>query len=106
LDGKEKWTAYKFTKSVYDIWMPAHFKKLCSAIDAIPPDIHFEVSEESDLQFPSSSGLSQGLESHHLSEPGATDDDELRLLDPQEVTPETSVTQTSKQATFKKPKKR
>ena len=22
LDGKDKWTAYKFTKSVYDIWMP------------------------------------------------------------------------------------
>ena len=56
--------------------------------------------------FPSASGLSQGLESHHLSESGATDDDELRLLDPQEVTPGTSVTQTSEQATFKKPKKR
>ena len=105
-DGREKWTAYKFTKSVYDTWMPGHFKKLCSAIDAIPPDIHFEVSQESELQFPSSSGLSQGLESHHLSESGATGDDELRLLDTQEVTPETSVTQTSEQATFKKPKKR
>lgn len=106
LDGKEKWTAYKFTKSVYDTWMPIHFKRLCSAIDAIPPDIHFEVSEESELQFPSSSGLSQGLESHHLSDSGAIVDDELRLLDPQEVTPETSVTQPSEQATFKKPKKR
>ncbi|KAK5253999.1 hypothetical protein LTR40_011058 [Exophiala xenobiotica] len=105
-DGREKWTAYKFTKSVYDTWMPGHFKKLCSAIDAIPPDIHFEVSQESELQFPSSSGLSQGLESHHLSDSGATGDDELRLLDTQEVTPETSVTQTSEQATFKKPKKR
>ncbi|KAK5310763.1 hypothetical protein LTR93_011949 [Exophiala xenobiotica] len=106
LDGKEKWTAYKFTKNVYDTWMPAHFKNLCSAIDAIPPNIHFELSEESDLQFPSSSGLSQGLESHHLSESGATGDDELSLLDPQEVTPETSVSKTSEQATFKKPKKR
>ncbi|KAK5561981.1 hypothetical protein LTR43_012424, partial [Exophiala xenobiotica] len=89
-DGREKWTAYKFTKSVYDTWMPGHFKKLCSAIDAIPPDIHFEVSQESELQFPSSSGLSQGLESHNLSDSGATGDDELRLLDTQEVTPETS----------------
>jgi hypothetical protein len=106
LDGKEKWTPYKFTKSVYNTWMPAHFKRLCSAIDAIPPDIHFEVSEESELQFPSSSGLSQGLESHHLSESVATDDDELRPQDPQEVTPDTSVTQLSEQATFKKPKKR
>lgn len=58
--------------------------------------VHFEVSEESDLQFPSPSGLSQGLESHHLSDSGATGEDELKLLDPQEVTPETSV----------KPKKR
>jgi hypothetical protein len=106
LDGKERWTAYKFTKSVYDTWMPAHCKRLCSAIDVIPPDIHFELSEESDLRFPSSSGLSQGLESHQLSESGATGDDELSLLDPQEVTPETSVTQTMEQATFKKPKKR
>jgi hypothetical protein len=22
LDGKEKWTAYKFTRSVYDVFMP------------------------------------------------------------------------------------
>ncbi|KAL2384413.1 hypothetical protein RJZ90_002013 [Blastomyces dermatitidis] len=27
LDGKEKWTAYKFTNNVYDIWMPTHLKK-------------------------------------------------------------------------------
>ncbi|KAL2410554.1 hypothetical protein ABEF91_000161 [Exophiala dermatitidis] len=106
LDGKEKWSAYKFTKNVYDTWMPAHFKRLCTAIDGIPPDIHFEVSEESDLQFPSSSGLSQGLESHHLSDLETTGDEELRLLDPQEVTPGTSVSKTSEQATFKKPKKR
>jgi hypothetical protein len=106
LDGKEKWTAYKFTKSVYDTWMPAHFERLCSVIDAIPPDIHFGLSEESDLQFPSSSGLSQGLESHHLSDSGATGDDELSFLDPEKVTPETSVSKTSEQATFKKPKKR
>merc|ERR1711939_658333 len=106
LDGKEKWTAYKFTKSVYDTWMPAHFERLCSVIDAIPPDIHFGLSEESDPQFPSSSGLSQGLESHHLSDSGATGDDELSFLDPEKVTPETSVSKTSEQATFKKPKKR
>jgi hypothetical protein len=33
LDGKEKWTAYKFTKNVYDVWMLAHFKRICSIID-------------------------------------------------------------------------
>ncbi|MCJ1386406.1 hypothetical protein MMC17_009532 [Xylographa soralifera] len=43
VDGKDKWTAYKFTKNVYDIWMPDHYKLICSAIDDIPPDINFEV---------------------------------------------------------------
>ncbi|PVH70477.1 hypothetical protein DL98DRAFT_564149 [Cadophora sp. DSE1049] len=65
LDGKEKWTAYKFTKNVYDIWMPTHFKRICSVIDMLPPDLDFEVSEQSE---PRESGLSQGLESHHLSD--------------------------------------
>jgi hypothetical protein len=26
LDGKEKWTAYKFTKNIYDIWVPIQFQ--------------------------------------------------------------------------------
>lgn len=106
LDGKEKWTAYKFTKGVYNTWMPAHLENLCSAIDAIPLDVQFEVSEDFELQFPSSSGLSQGLESQRLSESGATGSDELNLLDPQDATPETSVAEPSEQAIFKKPKKR
>lgn len=33
LDGKEKWTAYRFTKNVYNTWMPKHFENICSAID-------------------------------------------------------------------------
>ncbi|KAF8860190.1 hypothetical protein BDZ45DRAFT_538612, partial [Acephala macrosclerotiorum] len=39
LDRKEKWTAYKFTKNVYDTWMPADFERLCTAIDKIPADL-------------------------------------------------------------------
>jgi hypothetical protein len=73
LDGKEKWTAYKFTKNVYDIWMPDHFKNICSVIDTLPPDIHFEISQQSESR---ESGLSPGLESHHLSDdslPGKAD---------------------------------
>jgi hypothetical protein len=101
--GKEKWTAYKFTASVYNIWMPAHFKRICSAIDAIPSDLHFEVSEESELQFPSSSGLSAGVGSQYLSSDSGTTDRGSRG-----ATAETSVsaTQTPAEATFKKPKKR
>ncbi|TID24272.1 hypothetical protein E6O75_ATG02637 [Venturia nashicola] len=43
LDGKEKWTTYKFTKSVYDTWMPTHFERICSAIDELPSGVHFDV---------------------------------------------------------------
>ena len=44
-DGKEKWTSYRFIKNVYDIWMPAHFKRICSVIDELPSEVNFEVSE-------------------------------------------------------------
>ncbi|KJZ70771.1 hypothetical protein HIM_09855 [Hirsutella minnesotensis 3608] len=62
LDGKDKWTAYRFTKNVYDIWMPEHFKKICSAIDQLPSDLDFNVPALAET------GLSQSLESHGLSE--------------------------------------
>jgi primosomal protein N'' len=44
LDGKDKWTAYKFTKNLYDVWMPTHIKRIRSAIDDLPSGITFEVS--------------------------------------------------------------
>ncbi|KJZ69180.1 hypothetical protein HIM_11433 [Hirsutella minnesotensis 3608] len=62
LDGKDKWTAYRFTKNVYDIWMPQHFKRICSAIDQLPADLEFNVPSLAET------GLSQSLESHGLSE--------------------------------------
>ncbi|KAI9741507.1 MAG: hypothetical protein M1818_004313 [Claussenomyces sp. TS43310] len=39
VDGKEKWTAYKFVKNVYDLWAPIHFKRTCSAIEEIPSGV-------------------------------------------------------------------
>ncbi|KEY64864.1 hypothetical protein S7711_10783 [Stachybotrys chartarum IBT 7711] len=66
LDGKDKWTAYRFIKNVYDSWMPTHFKMICSAIDQLPSDFNFNVPS---LQ---ESGLSQSLESHHLSQADAS----------------------------------
>jgi len=89
LDGKEKWTAYKFTKNIYDIWMPAHFKRLCSVIDKLPLDIDFSVP-----QLPEGSGLSQDLESHHLSD---------SVGDTGDTTPNTSFTG---QGAPKRPRKR
>jgi hypothetical protein len=56
LDSKEKWTAYKFIKNVYDTWMPTHFKRICSVIDKLPSNINFEVLELPSLE---ASGLSQ-----------------------------------------------
>ncbi|KAL2261299.1 hypothetical protein VTK26DRAFT_4441 [Humicola hyalothermophila] len=56
LDGKEKWTAYRFTKNVYDIWMPQHFEKICSAINQLPSDLNFDT-----LPLSEETGLSQDL---------------------------------------------
>ncbi|KAH8744172.1 hypothetical protein BGZ57DRAFT_1020191 [Hyaloscypha finlandica] len=61
--------AYQMTTNVYDIWMPDHLKRICSVIDELPPDVDFEVSQESEL---GESGLSQGLESRHLSDQSST----------------------------------
>ncbi|KAJ9655430.1 hypothetical protein H2201_008805 [Coniosporium apollinis] len=105
-EGKERWAAYKFTKNVYDNWMPVHFKLLCSAIDEIPLDVNFDVSQQSELQFSGESGLSQELESHHLSqseEPAslAGHDDRSSIVDAENATPDTSVTHS-----FKRPKRK
>jgi hypothetical protein len=108
-DGKEKWTAYKFTRNVYDIWMPMHFKRICSVIDELPPDINFEVSE---LPSSEASGLSQALEDQSLSQQSNADtaslvgnyDSQSRLAG--SITPNTSLSHGTEQGAFKKPKRR
>ncbi len=55
LDGKEKWTAYQFTKNLYEIFMPEHLMLICSAIDDIPSDLDFGVPKAS---FPSTTSNS------------------------------------------------
>ncbi|KAM3075439.1 hypothetical protein ACMFMG_007586 [Clarireedia jacksonii] len=94
LNGKDKWTTYKFIKSIYDIWVPTHFKRLCSALDDLPADIDFDVAS-----LPQDSRLSQGLESHHLSHSfsesaSQTGDDSHSNIGV--VSPDTSFTQVSK----------
>lgn len=113
LDGKEKWTAYKFTKNVYDVWMPTHLKRICSVIDQLPPDVDFEVPQGSELQSTEASGLSQEL-GGLLSEPSnvesasraSQDNSELALLVPQTDTPDTSLSQGKDQAALKQPKRK
>lgn len=95
LDGKEKWTTYKFTKNVYDVWMPAHLKRICSVIDQLPSDLDFEV------QGTEASGLSQDL-GGLLSEPSnvesSQDDSDLTPIIPPTATPDTSVSQKGRDA--------
>jgi hypothetical protein len=94
LDGKEKWTAYKFTKNIYDTWMPTHLDRIRSVIDELPSDFDFEVS-----LLPEESGVSQDLESHHLSrsftEPESLPEEhgsQSGIVDAGDITPDTSFT--------------
>ena len=92
MGGEEKWRAYRFTKNVYDIWMPTHLDRIRSALDELPSDFNFEVP-----LLPEEFDLSQDLESHHLSRSNvestshpAGDNSQSSVADPQDVTPDTS----------------
>lgn len=43
MDGSEKWTAYQFTKNVYEIWAPKYLQRIVSVIESLPPDDTFSV---------------------------------------------------------------
>ena len=88
-EGLDKWTAYTFTKNVYDVWMPIHLERICSAVDQLPSSLNFQVSEGSEVQSEAATGLSQEIVSL-LSDPDNTDD-ELNPI-PQTATPDTSIT--------------
>jgi hypothetical protein len=86
-----------------------HFKRICSLIDEIPPNINFEVSE---LPSSEASGLSQVFENQSLSQQSnadtaslvGNDDSQSRLAG--SITPNTSLSHGTEQVAFKKPKKR
>ena len=107
MNGREKWTTYKFTKNVYDIWMPTHLKRICSAVDKLPPSLDFQVSDEPGAQPEEATGLSQGIGSL-LSDSGniniASQEDELNPIS-QTATPDTSVSKGVDQGAAKGPKK-
>jgi hypothetical protein len=94
LDGRDEWTAYKFTKNLYDTWMPTHFKRICSAIDDLPSELDFDVPP-----LLRDSSLSQDMEFHHLSQSFVDsashnrDDDSPAPSDVGDNTPNTSLTQ-------------
>ncbi|KAK0773656.1 hypothetical protein LTR59_015203 [Friedmanniomyces endolithicus] len=107
-DGKEKWTAHKFTKNVYDDWMLIHFKRMYSAIEQIPPDMSFSVSNP-ELRFPEQPGLSQDFNAHSIAKSSLDSksayvriETRSSLVDEHAATPNSSVTEGE---VFKKPRK-
>ncbi|KAL5432966.1 hypothetical protein PMIN06_011834 [Paraphaeosphaeria minitans] len=80
LDRGKRWTAYNFVRNVYDLWVPNHFKRICSAINMLPASLNFEVSDHSKTQSPdqelssSCSGPSQRLEDDCLADEGLMSD--------------------------------
>ncbi|KAG9228695.1 hypothetical protein BJ875DRAFT_525764 [Amylocarpus encephaloides] len=96
-EGKEKWSAYKFTKNIYDIWMPTQLKRICSVIDDLPLDLD-----------------SRGLESHHLPDQSSHDatylvegaDNQPSRVGSGDITPDTSLSQRIEGGAFKKPRNR
>ena len=63
-EGADKWTAYKFIKNVYEVWMPTHLKRICSAIDQLPSILDFQViegPEGPEVQPEAAIGLSQDM---------------------------------------------
>ncbi|KAH6973718.1 hypothetical protein BKA56DRAFT_105389 [Ilyonectria sp. MPI-CAGE-AT-0026] len=51
-NGEKKWAAYRFVKNLYDIWVPAHLKRLSSVIDEIPDDLDFAPEQNDHSQDP------------------------------------------------------
>lgn len=85
LDGKEKWTTYKFTKNIYDHYAPKLHKLICSAIDDLPSGISFDLSQPASFA---------GSASHAGSARGGEDDSQSSFTTSQKaVTPTTSLSQ-------------
>ncbi|KAF2728559.1 hypothetical protein EJ04DRAFT_569426 [Polyplosphaeria fusca] len=89
LDRGKRWTAYTFVRNLYDIWIPAHFERICSVIDMLPPRLDFAPLQQLHDRRRSSSrlGLSQQLE-YSSVEDGATVDNESYVRG---STPDTTV---------------
>jgi hypothetical protein len=109
--GKDKWAALMFVKNIYEIWMPPHFRRICSVVEDLPYDLDFEVSQRSELE----SGLPQGLESHDLSDQSSFDAANQEDADnvsqssraaSRDVTPDTSLSQGAQERAAKKAKRR
>lgn len=100
LDGKEKWTTYKFVKNVYDHYSSKLHKMICSGIDDLPADINFDLSQSASFQSRPQSTQQTSAESALSENVG-----QLSFLNSQEATATTSFAQSSERAS-KRPKDR
>ncbi|KAI4224380.1 MAG: hypothetical protein L6R40_008447 [Gallowayella cf. fulva] len=98
-DGKEKWTAYKFVKNVYDHHSLKLHKMICSGIDDLPGGINFDLSQSASFSQSTPQSSQQSNAESILGE----DDSQSSLLASQEATPTTSFTPTTERAS-KKPR--
>ncbi|KAL8725481.1 MAG: hypothetical protein Q9181_006403 [Wetmoreana brouardii] len=98
LDGRDKWTAYKFAKNIYDTWMPILHKRICSAIDNLPADINFDLSQSASF---TQSTPQSSQQSNAVSVLGE-DDSQSGPVASHDVTPTTSFTQATERASKKR----
>lgn len=98
-DGEERWTAYKFTRNVYDKWMPLQHERICSAIHDLPADISFDLSQSASFSQPTPQSSQRSNAESLLGE----GDSQSSFLASQEVTPTTLFTQATEPA-FRKPR--
>ena len=99
--GDERWTAYSFVKNVYDLWLPKHYKRICSVIDMLPADFNFDVSELDQELTSSRSGLSQRFDDHGLADEQVVQDNQQSV---QQITPATTIQTSSSNPKKKKTK--
>ena len=85
--GLERWTTYKFTKNVYDLWVTPHLQWIRSVVDDIPDDPESQPSAVIEPHISETTGLSQPLAAHTLgASNNQTSVDDLQPLTPEEST--------------------
>lgn len=86
--GDDRWTAYKFVKNVYDLWVPEHYKRICSVIDMLPADVNFNISELDQELSSSGSGMSQRFDDYSLADEQFASGSQSSF---QQITPATTI---------------
>lgn len=99
LDGKDKWTAYKFVKNVYDLHSPKLHESIRSAIDDLPAGTNFDLSQSASF----SQSMPRSSQRSNAESMLGDDDSRSSFVVSQDATPTTSFAQTTERAS-KKPR--